>query len=474
MVISTTLLIVIQFIRTRRRSYINGIHLATFILVFFLLGYLRHQQVYTTNNFDGPIKSDFSATVLSPPTLKTKSYRVDLMLDSAFSDSSSYAISTKVISYIQKSPEVLDLIPGQRIRFHSLLNPPTGIMNPEDFDYKAYLQRKSIFATTYIPSEAWQLRSDEHLTITIIAARIQNYVLEVLKELNYEKEEMALLSALTIGYKQMISDDQRQAYIASGSTHVLAVSGLHVGIIFLFLTRIFKVFGKRRKIVIIRLLIIISLLWCFAFITGLSPSVTRATLMFSLVSIGTAGRQRSSIFNTLFLSAIILLLIDPHLVFDIGFQLSYCAVLGIIAFHPYLSKFFIEKLHIPKFFADLIAISIAAQLGTAPISIHAFNCFPNYFILTNIWVIPLVGVIVNLAIVLIIVALIGWPTTWIAWPLAYLLKGMNMGVELISQIPHSLTTCLYVDAPTMILLYTAIIMLVFALDYHSKHYLFTV
>ena len=466
-------ILLLQFIKTKRRSYTNGVHLALIILGFLILGYLRHQQVNHTNNFEGPIKSEFSATVLATPMDKAKSYRVDLLIDSAYSDSAAYHINTKVISYIEKSPQALKLIPGQRIQFHSLLNPPSGIMNPEDFDYKSYLQSKSIFATTYIPTDAWQLREDEHFTIKIRAARVQNHVLEILKSLDYEKEEMAVLSALTIGYKQMISEDQRLAYVASGSTHVLAVSGLHVGIIFLFLTRIFKIFGKSRKVVILRLFIIISLLWCFAFITGLSPSVTRATLMFSLVSIGTAGRQTSSVFNTVYLSAIIILLINPQLIFDIGFQLSYCAVLGIIAFQPYLANIFNQKLHIPKFFADLIAVSIAAQIGTAPISIHTFNCFPNYFILTNIWIIPLVGLIVNVAIILIIIALVGWPIGWIAWPLNWLLKGMNKGVDLISQIPHSLTSHLYIDTPTMVLLYAAIILFVFALDYHSKRYLFT-
>lgn len=467
-------LIGIQFIKTRRRSALNIFHLFLIIAIFFIIGFFRHQQVNKENDFEGPIKAKFTAIVLNAPIEKSKTYRVDLLVDSAYVESKAYPLSVNIIAYIAKSSEFENLTPGKIISFESLLNPPSEMKNPEDFDYKAFLQRKSIYATTYIPSDSWQILKKEHLSFKILAARVQCNVVDILKNLNYEEKELAVLSALTVGYKQLIDNDQRQAYIAAGSSHILAVSGLHVGILFLFLSRIFSILGKSRRSVMLRLILIIILLWCFAFITGLTPSVTRATLMFSLVSIGVAGRQRSSIFNNIYLSAFILLLINPHLLFDIGFQLSYSAVLAIVALEPYISSFFINKLRIPKFFSELMAVSIAAQLGTAPISIHAFNCFPNYFLLTNIWIIPIVGVIVNASIIVILLAFLGLPTGWIAIPLGWLLKIMNFGVEFISSLPNALNSFLYIDILTVVLIFTAILFLIFALESHSKHYLYSI
>lgn len=474
-IIGTLVLVISQFFKIKRRSQLNIIYLTSIIILFIALGNMRYGDTNRTNRFEKPIKATFTATLLEIPVKKANSYGVEILIDSAYSDSSHYCVNAKAIAYIQKSPKIPLLKPGERIRFSSILNTPSGQLNPEDFNYKIYLERYHIFATCYIRDGDWQLLDDELFTLRIRAARIQQRVVSIFESFHYDKEELALISALTVGYRDLIEKDQRMAYVSSGATHVLAVSGLHVGIIYLFILRIFRLFGKSRKIVIIRVIITIITLWCFALITGLSPSVTRASVMFTLVSIGSAGKQKSSIFNTIFLSAFILLFINPQLLFDIGFQLSYAAVLGIVAFQPYFSTLFNEKWHIPKFLADLMAVSMAAQIGTAPISIHIFNCFPTYFILTNIWIIPLVAIIVNYAIILILTSLTGVSFAGIlSIPLHILLKIMNGGVKIISQLPYSLSEHLYIDRITVLLLYFSIIMLIMALDYHSKNYLFMV
>ncbi len=469
--VSMVLLFILQFQNTKGRSLLNSLHLLLYLFLFLSLGMLRFVQEDKINDFDGSIKSEFIATVCSTPMEKENSYRVELQLDSTNINAIQTPLNTKIISYIEKSEEVSQLLPGERIAFSTLLEAPGQALNPGGFDYKKYLQRKEVFATAYLSSENWIKIEGESYNIRIAAARVQNYVVQLLGNQNYQQEELALIAALTVGYKQMIGHEQRAAYVSSGATHVLAVSGLHTGILFLFLMRIFKPLGSSKRMLVIRSLLTVLLLWCFAFITGLSPSVTRATLMFSLVSLGHISKQKSNIYNTIFLSAFILLFINPRLIYDLGFQLSYSAVLGIVSLQPHFSKLFIQRLHLHKKIADLIAVSIAAQIGTAPISIHVFHCFPSYFILTNVWIIPLVGLIVNGAILLILVSLSGLPSGFISIPLGWALKIMNEGVEFISQLPQALNTSLYIDNWTILLIYTALILLTFALYRHSKRYL---
>jgi len=464
-------LIVFQGIKISGRSHLNSLLLLLYLLMFLLLGLLRFFQVDKHNTFEGPIYGHFVATVRSAPIAKNKSYRVDLRLDSVILKQTSQALNTNIIAYLEKTEEAQRLLPGKRIEITSSLQAPMEAMNPGDFDYKSYLQRQEIFATCYLSQEDWKNIEGESYTIRIAAARIQNYVVNLLEAQNYGPKELALVAALTVGYKQMIDQDQRAAYVSSGATHVLAVSGLHVGIIYVFLMRIFKTLGTNKKLIILRTFFIIILLWCFAFITGLSPSVTRATLMFSLVALGKMSKQNSSIYNTVFMSAFLLLFHNPRLIYDLGFQLSYSAVLGIVSLQPYFSALFQQKMHLPKNLAELMAVSMAAQIGTAPISIHTFHCFPTYFLLTNIWIIPLVTIIVNGAVFLILLSLSPLPTWPIAKPLEWALKGMNGGVEIISHLPHALHSNLYIDQWTMGLIYASLIFFILALNYHSKYYL---
>ena len=470
--ISAGIILLLQLIPTRRFSFANTLHLFFIVISFVTLGALRLQLKSHPPEFNQVLSAQYTATVNAVPQEKPKSYLVKLIIDSVNTNATTYLLKQEVLAYVEKSPEVTSLLPGQRISFRGVLKPPTKALNPNDFDYKNYLARQEIYATTYIKTDDWQQLEGVHYTLRIRAARIQHSIVKLFESLDYEDDELALISALTVGYKQKIEPDQRQAFIASGATHILAVSGLHVGIIFVFLTRFFKLIRANSKhLTWIRIGAIILLLWGFAFITGLTPSVCRATIMFSLVSIGTLSRQQNCIFNVIFLSAFLLLIVNPFSIYDVGFQLSYLAVLGILAFQPYFSAFFTNKAQLPKSLSDLMSVSVAAQLGTAPIGIHTFNCFPLYFMLTNIWIIPLVGLVIQLAIVLIICSFIGLPIAWLAVLLEWSLKLMNFGVYFISQLKNALLDYLFIDNLTVLLMYAMLIVIVLALHFHSKKYL---
>ncbi len=465
------ILFIFQFIKIRKRSFSNHLFLFFSIITISLLGIYRFQSTSKIYEFEKPMKAEFCATITCNPIEKENSYRIDLIVDSLYIKSETKALNIGTIAYFAKSEDAKKLLPGECIRFKSELKAPAPPLNPEGFDYKTFLYEQNIFATCYVSSENWEKLDYKHFTLKIAASRVQNYVVEILKTQNYEKEELALISALTVGYKQLIDTDQRESYMISGATHVLAVSGLHVGIIYIFLLQVFKIFGNGKKRKFCRTILIVILLWCFAFITGLTPSVARATLMFSMVALGQITGQQSNTFNTLFLSAFILLFINPKLISSLSFLLSYTALLGILAFQPLIAKFLIEKCRIPKFLGELTAVSIAAQIGTSPLSIHTFNAFPNYFIFTNIWIIPLVYIIVNGAVILILISLINIPSGFISIPLEWALKLMNFGVDWISNLPYALSNYIYIDKVSVMLFYILMILLLFAINNNSKRYL---
>lgn len=464
-------LFILQLLHITKYTISNSIFLSLAILLGLSLGAFRLNTTYAIPNFESIPSSEYVATVQKIPLERENTYRVELIIDSIYSDTSLQKSDIKLIAYLEKSSEVLYLRPGQVIYFQGRLEAVNGALNPEGFDYRKYLSHQNTFATAYIPQDKWRFSNRQNPSLKTRAANAQYTVVSRLSQLPFGQQEFAVLSALTVGYKQFIEDDQRKAYAASGATHILAVSGLHVGILFIFLSRLLKFWGKSKFSIYLRTLVIVILLWCFAFISGLSPSVCRATLMFSCISIGLAHKRKTNIFNIVFISALILLIINPLNIFSLGFQLSYSAVIGILTFEPIFESILYEKWHIYKGLSELIAVSIAAQLGTFPIAIHTFNTFPLYFLLTNIWIIPMVTVILNIAIILIALCLTNIPCLLLAKFLNLLLLVMNKGVNFISNLPNAQISKLYLSNIEVILTYALILMLALAVIYHSKQLL---
>jgi competence protein ComEC len=217
----------------------------------------------------------------------------------------------------------------------------------------------------------------------------------------------------------------------------LAVSGLHVGIVFYLVSLVFGFLRHNRKGRLLFMLISISILWSYAFITGLSPSVMRAATMFSIFAIGENLNRRSNIYNSMAASAFILLLINPNNLFDIGFQLSYAAVFGIVFLQPKLEKLFFIKNRILRFFWMLITVSISAQIATFPITSYYFGQFPTYFWITNTFVIPAVMVLIPLGILLLFVSSIPVVSSILAIMLNVIIKITYFLLSTINHLPLS-------------------------------------
>jgi competence protein ComEC len=274
-----------------------------------------------------------------------------------------------------------------------------GPRNPLEFDYASYMSTQDVWLQGYVPSDKWCLDSSLHnTTIHGTFIRWREQMLHELSISAIEPREMGVLSALVLGKSSAIDREVMQTYASAGVVHVLAVSGLHVALIYMLLKPLFERLwgkGKARKL---KTIVPTVLLWFYAAMTGFSPSVLRAAWMFSFVIVADNYGMRNTNYNTMAASALLLLVFDPQIAFSMGFMLSYLAVIGIAAIHPSLHRMVYFKSRFGKWLWELSSISISAQLATMPLTLYLFNQFPTWFVVTNAIVIPLSTIILYLAL----------------------------------------------------------------------------
>lgn len=278
--------------------------------------------------------------------------------------------------------------------------------NPHQFNYKAYLQKQGVHHQVYLRNSAYGYKKSTKNSMFKIAESIRNTVEEKLRLNGFKGEELAVIKALILGQRNTISKELLQEYTKAGAIHILAVSGLHVGIVLLILTSLFKPLENLKKGKLIKTILIVSLLWGFAIIAGLSASVVRAVTMFSGVAIGMTFDRKTFVIHSLITSMFLLLLVQPMFLFDVGFQLSYLAVFSIVAIQPKLAAIWKPRWKLVAEFWQLFTVSIAAQIGVLPISLFYFHQFPGLFMVSNLVIIPFIGVILMSGILVIVLALL--------------------------------------------------------------------
>ena len=335
--------------------------------------------------------------------------------------------------------------------------------NPQEFDYKKYLENRSIYQQGYLACDDWRLLDSKSKGLDVFANDARQFLLSSLKSNGIEGDQYAIASALILGSKDELDFEVKQAYATAGAMHVLAVSGLHVGIIFLILNTLLSILDTSKKGRTVKAIILLIALWSYALITGLSPSVLRAATMFSFVIIGTVLNRKSSIYNTLAASAFFLLIINPNLLFEVGFQLSYIAVLGIVYLQPLIYKRIYTRWWLLDKIWAITAVSIAAQIATLPLTLYYFNQFPVYFMLSNLLVIPSAIVILSLGILLFITSPIPAVSESVGWVLNKFIEGLNFGIKEIELLPNSLIEGLSISVLECVALYIIILLFIHGL-----------
>lgn len=327
----------------------------------------------------------------------------------------------KVLLNIRKT-STLKFSIGNRLSVQGFVLKNKNPLNPNLFDYGSYLENQEIYAQVF--AKKGKIGQYEWSLIAFFC-NFRDGIISHLEQSGIAKEELNVLNALILGQQQDISSETLKDYQYAGAVHVLSVSGLHVGFIMLFLGFVLKPIGNSRKGSLLKLCIIVIMLWAFAVLTGLSPSIVRSATMFSFVAIGLHLRRTVNIYHTLLVSMLLILLCKPSFLFDVGFQLSYVALFFILWLQPTLSGIWQPKNKIIKYFWDIVTVSFAAQIGAMPLSIYYFHQFPGLFFLTNLLILPLLGVIMAVGVIAIIIALFGTVPFFIAKSIEWLIFLLN-------------------------------------------------
>jgi len=327
------------------------------------------------------------------PEEKENTFRLLLKINKKTCREGQAHVNGTILLYIKKDQAVASMLPGDRLVVRCSPVEIKSRGNPYEFDYRFYMETRGIRYSAFADSTDIISHSvPERRKVIHRALMIREKIISMFRERGISGERLALVSAITLGQKNMLDPEQKNWFIKAGIMHIMAVSGLHAVILSLFIFKL--LFFLKGRLNILRVFITLILLWSFAFVTGLTPSVLRATLMFSFLQAGNLLKRPANGINSVLASAFVLIVMRPSVIFDAGFLLSYSAVIYIIAFY----RDFYSKITFRHKVTDWIwqsaAITIIAQAGTLPLTILLFNRFPTWFILSNVIIVPVSSLVI--------------------------------------------------------------------------------
>jgi competence protein ComEC len=367
-------------------------------------------------------------------------------------------VSGNLLVYFQKGHIPPRLGYGSRLFISRPLQQITNSGNPGGFNYQQYCGFRDIYHQVFLrEGDFYLLPPAQKHWFQQTLLRTKAWVLSVIRRYIKGKDESAVAEALLIGYREDLDKELVQSYSNTGVVHIIAISGLHLGMIYGAMLWLFHPFRRRQLVLVLRPAIVILVLWMFTFIAGAVPSILRSAVMFTCIVGGEVLSRRTSIYNTLAVSAFILLLVNPFFLWDIGFQLSFAAVLSIVAFSKHLGNLWWFKNKLLNNLWRLSSVTLAAQLLTLPLVLYHFHQFPNLFLLTNVVIVPLSGLILFSEILLLCCTILpGIATAWgslIEWCIGL----MNDFILRTDRLPFAVTDGINITVLQSLLVYAMII-----------------
>lgn len=421
-------------------------------------------------------RNDFIKIKITKPFIeKAKTFKSEAAIIGIVKDGNFYSSTAKSLVYFQKKDSNLILEVGEELLVKNKFYEIKGQLNPGSFDYKTFIARKNIDYSAFFKQEdIFPLilisNNKSHKYLDNIY-NIRNILVERLKR-NLSENSFAVASALLLGQKDYLQPELKEIFADTGTMHILAVSGLHVGILFFILSFLFKPLSKNKFLNIIRVALILILLWFYAAITGFSPSVVRACIMLSLYEFGKLILKAKNNFVIVYATALAILIFDPFLITNVGFQLSFAAVLSILYFYPKIY----DLVNVQNFFLDYVykvfSVTIAAQIGTLPITIFYFKKFSVYFIASNLVAVPFASILIfPLGFAFLLCSFINETfAKYIAMSLDYIIQLLNLSLKFLDNLPFSNLT--FNQQPTALpfLIFLTIILFSFWLSSFKKQY----
>ncbi len=435
---------------------LNGLSLLiSFISIGGLLAW--HNDIRHSKNWVGHHYQEAYTLVVTLDEMlveKSKSFKANASITHLLGHEKVIPVRGKIILYFKKDSLLPRLEYGSQIIFKKPLQEIKNSGNPGGLDYKRYSLFQGTTHQVYIKAEEFTLLpSTNKKWLHTFLDMTREKVLDILRTNIPGHRELGLAEALLIGYKDDLDKALVQSYSNTGVVHIIAISGLHLGLIYWLLLQLLKPLQRKKYTKWLRPVILVMGLWLFSLLAGAQPSILRSAIMFTCIVLGENLSKRTSIYNTLALSAFILLCWNPYWLWDVGFQLSYSAVLSIIIFMQPIYNLFYIKIKLLDFFWKLNAVTIAAQILTLPVSIYHFHQFPTHFLLTNFMAVPLSSFILLIEIFLCIISFIPAVALLTGKILHWLIWLMNSYVERVEDLPYSLWDSLQITLIQAILLF---------------------
>ncbi|MBC35964.1 MAG: hypothetical protein CL663_07995 [Bacteroidetes bacterium] len=406
--------------------------------------------------------------VADEPIRKKNSYRFNAIIQNVRNDSLKLDKGFKVQIYMQsKDSASLPLIGTSFIASVRLMRIEKPL-NPHQFNYKRYLRFNGVLASAFIDVNEIIIVS-KRSSLKSEASRLRTYLMLKLKDKGLSDGSHGIASAMLLGDDSLLDREDRKKYSAAGAMHILCVSGLHLGVIYLFFDTILSLFFRSslRKL---KFVLLIVLIWFYAFIAGLSPSVLRASTMISFVILGNIFNRKGNVFNSLAASAFFLMLLDPLIIYKLGFQLSYSAVIAIVCLFKPINSLFVVKNYFLEKIWSVISVTICAQLGTFSLAVFYFNQFPLYFLISNIAVLFLASLIINLGFIVLILIEIPKLSDLLILIEDVLIKILNAIIGFVDSLPHSLIEGIIISKIDVLFIYLLITGAFIAILQRSKSF----
>lgn len=418
---------------------------------------MRHHNSWYGNYYK---EGDYLIVRLDEPLVeKNKSFKADGYVETVVQGGKATAADGKLLLYFSKDNFTTNLAYGDKIIIHKSLQAIKNSGNPGAFNYQRYAAFQGIYHNVFLNEKDWRplnQNSANWFRQFIFSARA--YVLKVLQNsISTGKDELGIAEALLIGYTNNLDKDLVQAYSNTGVVHIIAISGMHLALIYVLLVWLFAKIPLINRSKFLQLVLILACLWLFSILTGASPSVLRAAVMFSFIAVGKTYFKEASIYNSLAASAFVLLCYNPYYLWAVGFQLSYLAVLGIVIFQkPIYNFFYIKNKWLDKTW-QLVSVSTAAQLLTFPVCIYYFHQFPNLFLLSNLIAVPLSAIILYAEIILIAFAWMPFAGVWLGKLVTGLVWVMNKAILWINDLAFAIWDKIPATALSTWLMYSIVI-----------------
>lgn len=463
-IISFILLLIINYLYTLLKVYNHKIIATCSInLSLFLMGALfcsRHNDRSDFQHFSYHPASFFKIAVDSEPEQNGSILKFRARVIRAYSGSKKQPATGSLMIAIKydpsHSPSSLQygdvcFIPAK----YKLVSPP---MNPAEFDVRQWLANQNIYHQAFLlPAEITPSREQKGVPLIRFSLAFRKRQTDLYRKLIKDDQAFAVAATLILGYRSDLDAETLAAYSKTGTVHALSVSGMHVGIIYLVLEWALKWMNRKQVLLWLKVVLILTLIWCYALLTGYSASVLRSAIMLTLFILSKSFRKSADGYHTLCASAFFLLLYNPFLLWDVGFQLSYMAVFGLIYLQPRIARLCAFKQPWLQKPWDMISLSIAAQLLTFPFSVYYFHQFPVYFILSNLFITIPVTLLMYSGIAILLFRLY-----WLAPAFEWLIVFMNSGLEKIASLPYPVISKIWLTKTELILLSFSLVLLFMA------------